>query len=105
MARAVLLPTHNFAPSIRTAQLVRQNYPHVPIFARSRHRQHTHRLMDVGVQAIRSETLLSSLDVTRARMRGLGSTERDVRFAVDTFKEQDRRHLYEDYKHYTDIEK
>ena len=38
-------------------------------------------------------------------LRGLGLPERDVRFAVDTFKAQDRRRLYEDYKHYTDIEK
>jgi glutathione-regulated potassium-efflux system protein KefB len=28
-----------------------------------------------------------------------------VRFAVDTFMAADRRRLYEDYKHYTDIEK
>lgn len=104
-ARALVLAIDNVDASIRTAQLVRQNYPHVPIFARSRHRQHTHRLMDVGVEVIRRETFLSSLDLTREVLRGLGFAERDVRFAVETFKEQDRRRLYEDYKHYTDIEK
>ncbi|MET0652708.1 MAG: monovalent cation:proton antiporter-2 (CPA2) family protein [Hyphomicrobiaceae bacterium] len=104
-ARALVLAIDNVDASIRTAQLVRQNYPHVPIFARSRHRQHTHRLMDVGVEIIRRETFLSSLDLTREVLRGLGFTERDVRFAVETFKEQDRRRLYEDYKHYTDMEK
>ena len=104
-ARALVLAIDNVDVSIRTAQLVRQNYPHVPIYARSRHRQHTHRLMDVGVEVIRRETFLSSLDLTREVLRGLGFTERDVRFAVETFKEQDRRRLYEDYKHYTDIEK
>ena len=104
-ARAFVLAIDNVDVSIRTAQLVRQNYPHVPIFARSRHRQHTHRLMDAGVQVIRRETFLSSLDLTREVLRGLGLPERDVRFAVETFKEQDRRRLYEDYKHYTDIEK
>ena len=104
-ARAFVLAIDNVDVSIRTAQLVRQNYPHVPIFARSRHRQHTHRLMDAGVQVIRRETFLSSLDLTREVLRGLGLPERDVRFAVETFKEQDRRRLYEDYKHYTDLEK
>ena len=54
---------------------------------------------------IRRETFLSSLDLTREVLRGLGLSERDVRFAVDTFKAQDRRRLYEDYKHYTDMEK
>jgi glutathione-regulated potassium-efflux system protein KefB len=89
-ARAFVLAIDNVDVSIRTAQLVRQNYPHVPIFARSRHRQHTHRLMDAGVQVIRRETFLSSLDLTREVLRGLGLPERDVRFAVETFKEQDR---------------
>jgi hypothetical protein len=28
-----------------------------------------------------------------------------VRFAVDTFRDADRRRLYDDYKHYTDIDK
>ena len=61
--------------------------------------------MDLGVTVIRRETFLSSLDLTREVLRGLGLPERDVRFAVDTFKAHDRRRLYEDYKHYTDVEK
>ena len=104
-ARAFVLAIDNVEASLRTAQMVKQRYPHVPIYARSRHRRHTHQLMDLGVKIIRRETFLSSLDLTREVLRGLGFTERDVRFAVETFKEQDRRRLYEDYKHYTDIEK
>jgi glutathione-regulated potassium-efflux system protein KefB len=61
--------------------------------------------MDLGIKVIRRETFLSSLDLTREVLRGLGLTERDVRFAVDTFMAADRRRLYEDYKHYTDLEK
>ena len=85
--------------------MVKQRYPHVPIYARSRHRRHTHQLMDLGIQVIRRETFLSSLDLTREVLRGLGLSERDVRFAVDTFMAADRKRLYEDYKHYTDLEK
>ena len=85
--------------------MVKQRYPHVPIYARSRHRRHTHQLMDLGIKVIRRETFLSSLDLTRELLRGLGLSERDVRFAVDTFMTTDRRRLYEDYKHYTDLEK
>jgi glutathione-regulated potassium-efflux system protein KefB len=104
-ARAFVLAIDNPEASLRTAQMVRQNYPNVPIYARSRHRRHTHQLMDLGIPVIRRETFLSSLDLTRELLRGLGLSERDVRFAVDTFREADRRRLYEDYKHYTDIEK
>ena len=77
----------------------------MPIYARSRHRRHTHQLMDLGIKVIRRETFLSSLDLTREVLRGLGLSERDVRFAVDTFMAADRKRLYEDYKHYTDLEK
>jgi glutathione-regulated potassium-efflux system protein KefB len=104
-ARAFVLAIDSVEASLRTAQMVKQRYPHVPIYARSRHRRHTHQLMDLGIQVIRRETFLSSLDLTREVLRGLGLTERDVRFAVDTFMAADRRRLYEDYKHYTDLEK
>ena len=104
-ARAFVLAIDNVEASLRTAQMVRQRYPHVPIYARSRHRRHTHQLMDLGIKVIRRETFLSSLDLTRELLRGLGLSERDVRFAVDTFMTMDRKRLYEDYKHYTDVEK
>ncbi len=104
-ARAFVLAIDNVEASLRTARMVRQRYPHVPIYARSRHRRHTHQLMDLGIKVIRRETFLSSLDLTRELLRGLGLSERDVRFAVDTFMAADRRRLYEDYKHYTDQEK
>jgi glutathione-regulated potassium-efflux system protein KefB len=104
-ARAFVLAIDNVEASLRTAQMVRQRYPHVPIYARSRHRRHTHQLMDLGIKIIRRETFMSSLDLTREVLRGLGLSERDVRFAVDTFMAADRKRLYEDYKHYTDLEK
>jgi voltage-gated potassium channel Kch len=104
-ARAFVLAIDDVEASLRTAQMVRQRYPHVPIYARSRHRRHTHQLMDLGIKVIRRETFLSSLDLTREVLRGLGLSERDVRFAVDTFQVMDRRRLYEDYKHHTDLEK
>ena len=104
-ARAFVLAIDHVDASLRTARMVRQRYPHVPIYARARDRRHTHQLMDLGVKIIRRETFLSSLDLTREILRGLGLTERDVRFAVETFMVMDRKRLYEDYKHYTDLEK
>jgi glutathione-regulated potassium-efflux system protein KefB len=104
-ARAFVLAIDDVEASLQTAQMVKQRYPHVPIYARSRHRRHTHQLMDLGIKVIRRETFLSSLDLTRELLRGLGLSERDVRFAVETFMITDRKRLYEDYRHYTDLEK
>jgi len=104
-ARAFVLAIDDAASSLRTAQLVRQRYPDVPIYARARHRRHTHQLMDLGVKIIRRETFLSSLDLAGEVLRGLGMPEREVRSTLATFRAHDRRRLYEDYKHYTDVEK
>jgi glutathione-regulated potassium-efflux system protein KefB len=104
-ARAFVLAIDDVEASLRTARMVRHNYPHVPIYARARDRRHTHRLMDEGVKIMRRETFLASLDLTREVLRGLGLPEREVRHTVDTFQTMDRKRLYEDYRHYTDLEK
>jgi glutathione-regulated potassium-efflux system protein KefB len=104
-ARAFVLAVDDVEDSLRTARMVRRNYPHVPIYARARDRRHIHRLMDEGVKVMRRETFLASLDLTREVLRGLGLPEREVRHTVDTFQTMDRKLLYENYKHYTDLEK
>ena len=104
-ARAFVLAIDDVEASMRTARMVRQNYPHVPIYARARDRRHIHQLMDEGIKIMRRETFLASLDLAREVLRGLGLPEREVRYTVDTFQTMDRRRLYEDYKNYTDLER
>lgn len=102
-ARAILLTMNDVEASLRTAGYIRRNYPELRIYARARNRDHVHRLMELGVHVIRRETYLSALDLTAELLRGLGLSERDVRFAVETFRTHDERRLSEDYKHYTDL--
>jgi monovalent cation:proton antiporter-2 (CPA2) family protein len=104
-ARAFVLAIDEVETSIRTAALVRRHFPHVPIYARARNRQHVYRLMDLGVSNIRREMFLSSLDLTRELLRGLGLAEADVRRTADTFMTFDRKRLYDGYKHASDMAK
>jgi glutathione-regulated potassium-efflux system protein KefB len=104
-ARAFVLAIDDVEASMATARMVRRNYPHVPIYARARDRSHIHLLMDEGIRIMRRETFLAALDLTREVLRGLGLSEREVRYTVDTFQAMDRRRLYEDYKNSTDMEK
>jgi len=104
-ARAFVLAIDDVEASLRTARVVRRNYPGVPVYARARDRRHVHRLMDEGIRIMRRETFLASVDLTREVLRGLGLPEREVRHTVDTFQVMDRKRLYEDYKDYTDVEK
>jgi glutathione-regulated potassium-efflux system protein KefB len=104
-ARAFVLAIDDVETSIRTAQIVRQHFPHVPIYARARNRQHVHRLMDLGIEEIEREAFLSSLELTKALLRGLGTPESRAKWIIEMFRERDERRLYDDYKHYTDTEK
>ena len=104
-ARAFVLAIDDIESSMRTAELVRANYPHVPIFARARNRTHAHRLLDLGITAIQRETFMSALELTRQLLGGLGYSDRVANRAVQTFKAHDERRLIEDYKHASDIEK
>ncbi len=104
-ARAFVLAIDDVEKSLKTAELVRTYFPHVPIYARARNRRHVHQLMDLGVKHIERETFLSSLQLTRNVLRGLGLPPGEIRFIIDTFKRYDETRLYEDYAHYTDTEK
>lgn len=104
-ARALLLAIDDPDASIRCAEIARQHFPHVPIYARARNRQHVHKLMDLGVELIERETFRSSLALTGALLDGLGMTAAQRRFVIDTFSEHDERRLYEDYRDASDTEK
>ena len=94
-------------PGLATSasQIVRRNFPDLPIFARARDRTHVHKLMDLGVTIIERETFLSALELTRQLLRGLGLTAVEIKRTIETFKRADEKRLYDDYKYYTDFEK
>jgi glutathione-regulated potassium-efflux system protein KefB len=90
---------------MRAAEIVKTHYPDVPIYARARDRAHAHRLLELGVAAIRRETFLASLDLTRLLLVGLGYSQRVADRAVQTFRTHDERRLIEDYKLASDTDR
>ncbi len=104
-ARAFVLAIDDVECSMRVAEIVRRNFPDLPIYARARDRTHVHRLMDLGVEIIERETFLAALELTKDLLRGLGLKEAEVRRLTETFKRLDEKRLYEDYQYYTDTEK
>lgn len=104
-ARALVLAIDDVEGSMRTAAIVRQHYPQLPIYARARNRTHAHRLLDIGITEVHRETFHSSLVMTRRVLAGLGIADREAERMIATFRAQDEKRLIEDYKHYTDEEK
>ena len=81
-ARAFVLAIDKVDASLRVAEIVRANFPTLPIYARARDRTHVHKLMDLGVEIIERETFLAALQLTKDLLRGLGLKEAEVRRTV-----------------------
>jgi monovalent cation:proton antiporter-2 (CPA2) family protein len=96
-ARIFVLAIDDVDASIRTAQLVRSQFPKLKIFARARNRQHTFALMDAGVTNIIRETLLSSLDLTASVLQELGDTPVVARDTIRKFRQHDEATLAAQY--------
>ncbi|MGB6197486.1 MAG: NAD-binding protein, partial [Methyloceanibacter sp.] len=104
-ARAFVLAIDDVDASLRVAEMVRKHFPDLPVYARARDRIHVHKLMDLGVEIIERETFLSALELTHRLLRGFGLSEPEAKRLLATFKRQDEKRLYDDYKYYTDLEK
>ncbi|HUH55730.1 MAG TPA: monovalent cation:proton antiporter-2 (CPA2) family protein [Rhodanobacter sp.] len=95
-AEVFVLATDDPEANLRTARLVRRQYPHLKIIARARNRQHVFRLMDMGVDEPIRETFHSSLKMTRMTLEALGlphdyavdRVERFRRYDQDLLKKQ-----------------
>jgi glutathione-regulated potassium-efflux system protein KefB len=104
-ARAFVLAIDDVEASLRTAEVVRREFPDLPIYARARNRQHVYRLMDLGITPIERETFRSAVALSKSLLRGLGMREAETRRLVDVFQEHDERWLRDSYQDASDVEK
>jgi glutathione-regulated potassium-efflux system ancillary protein KefC/glutathione-regulated potassium-efflux system protein KefB len=101
-AVAFVLAIDDVDASVRTAAVVRENFPDLKIFARARNRNHAYRLMDLGVQVIWRETFHSALEMSRAVLKTLGLPDYDADRTVELFRHHDEQRLYAHYGLHTD---
>jgi monovalent cation:proton antiporter-2 (CPA2) family protein len=104
-ARVLVLAIDDVDASIRTAELVRAQFPKLRILARARNRQHAFALMDLGVTAITRETYASSLEMAGRVLEALGESRAEVREAVQKFRQHDEATLAAQYEVKEDEEK
>jgi len=100
-AKLFVLAIEDVEDSIRTAEVVRQNFPHLTVFARARNRAHAYQLMDRGIDHIYRETFASSLETGFDVLRALGLSVEESRRTVSMFRHQDEERLraYKQYGH------
>jgi monovalent cation:proton antiporter-2 (CPA2) family protein len=97
-ARVLVLAIDDVDASIRTAQLVRAQFPKLKVLARARNRQHAFALMDAGVTAIIRETYVSSLEMAGRVLEAVGESRAEARAAVQKFRQHDEATLAAQYQ-------
>jgi len=96
-AKLFVLAVSDLEESMRIAESVIRHFPHLKIIARARNRRHAHKLMDLGIEHIFRETLLSSLAMTEQVLTRLGHSPEEVKHIIDAFSERDSRLLIEQH--------
>jgi monovalent cation:proton antiporter-2 (CPA2) family protein len=96
-AQFLVLAIDDADASTRTAVLVREQFPHLKIFARARNRQHAFALMDAGVKEVIRETYGSSLEMAAAVLEALGESPAQANEAVRRFRAHDEATLLAQY--------
>ena len=86
-------------------ETVREYFPHLKIYARARNRPHAYRLMELGVDVIQRETFLSSLDIGRQVLEGLGFSSAEAARTTEMFRDHDIARLNAHFGEHRDEEK
>jgi monovalent cation:proton antiporter-2 (CPA2) family protein len=104
-AEMLVLAIDDVEASLRTVETIKKHFPRLKIFARARNRFHAYRLMDLGVDYLMRETLLSSLELGRDMLIELGIPAWDARDTVDIFQRHDEHLLERQHAVYHDESK
>ena len=104
-ARVFVIAIDDIESSVRTAEMVHRNYPHLRIIARARNRRHAHALIDLGIEHVFRETFLSSVSMSKQVLIGLGFDSDEVETIGEKFRARDSRLLQEQQAFYLSEEK
>ncbi len=88
-ARIFVLAIDDVEASLKTAQMVKTHYPHLKLYARARNRMHAYQLLDLGVTVLMRETFLSSLELARDVLVGLGQATAEADEIARRFRVHD----------------
>jgi len=89
-AEVFVLAIDDVEASVRTAEMVKKQFPNLKIYARARNRQHAFRLADLGVRYYVRETFASSLEMSVQVMEGLGLSKAAAVDTVSRFRAHDQ---------------
>lgn len=88
-ASVFVLAIDDFEASMRTLEVVQENFPGLRVVARARNRQHAYALLGAGVELVIRESFAGSLEAARLALVELGIDDSAARRTVTKFAEYD----------------
>lgn len=104
-ANVLVIALDDVDASLRLAEIAREHFPQLRVYARARNRQHAFALMDRGVKHFIRETYGSSLEMAAQVLEALGEPAARARETVRRFREHDQATLLAQYAIKDDDEK
>lgn len=92
-AKIFVLTLEDIEQSVEIAEIVHRQWPQVLLLVRARNRHHEMMLREIGVQFVIRDTLLSSLELSKMMLVGLGRSPEAAAKAVDAFRVHDAETL------------
>jgi voltage-gated potassium channel Kch len=101
-AKLLVVALDDMEEVLRVVDIVRRNFPGLPILARARNRRHVHLLLDRAVDGIVRDTFHSSLKLAEMALTKLGVPAQRAQRVVAVFAAHDEKTLLETHAFYSD---
>jgi monovalent cation:proton antiporter-2 (CPA2) family protein len=104
-ASILVIAIDDIEASLKCAEIAKQYFPQLKIFARARNRLHAYRLLDLGIKRVWRETFHSSADMAGRVLTELGLPDSTAEETVNIFTLHDERLLRRAAAHHADMPK
>ena len=104
-ASILVIAIDDIEASVKCAEIAKQQFPQLKIFARARNRLHAYRLLDLGIRRVWRETFHSSADMAGIVLTELGLPDSTAEETVRIFTQHDERLLRRAAAHHANMDK
>jgi monovalent cation:proton antiporter-2 (CPA2) family protein len=104
-AALLVVALDDMEETLRVVEVARRSFPNLKILSRSRNRQHTYKLMDLGIEYPVRETFYSSLRLSAMVLQALGVTKDEAERDVEFFRVYDEENIAKTHAYWEDEQK
>jgi len=104
-ASILVIAIDDIESSMKCAEIAKQHFPRLKIFARARNRLHAYQLLDLGITRVWRETFHSSADMAGRVLTELGLPDSTAEETVRIFTMHDERLMRRAAAHHADMPK